>query len=167
MTRILITGMSGTGKSTVIGKLAERGHRAVDLDSDAWSAWVPADGNPTGAKPGHDWMWKEDAVARLLSEDGSGRGDPGKVLFVSGCAPNMRKFLARFDHVVLLSAPAEVLLERIASRTNNAYGKRPEEAAQVLANLREIEPKLRRIATCTIDAALPVEEVIEQLLALA
>lgn len=163
MKRILITGMSGTGKSTLVTELAARGHRAVDLDGDEWSAWVPVDGNPTGAKPGHDWMWKEESVTRLLAEEGGGRGE---MLFVSGCAPNMRNFLARFDHVVLLSAPAEVLLERIALRTNNAYGKAPEEAAQVLANLREIEPKLRRIATCEIDATRPVEEVVERVCAL-
>lgn len=161
MKRILITGMSGTGKSTLIAELAARGHRAIDLDSDAWSEWVPVDGNPTGAKSGHDWMWKEAEVTRLLSEE------KGEALFVSGCAPNMRTFLARFEHVVLLSAPAEVLLERMASRTNNAYGKAPAEAAQVLANLREIEPKLRRIATCELDATLPVDEVLEKVLALA
>lgn len=161
MKRILITGMSGTGKSTLVAELAARGQRAIDLDGDEWSAWAPADGNPTGAKPGHDWMWKEEPITRLLAEE------EGEVLFVSGCAPNMSKFLARFDYVVLLSAPAEVLLERIASRTNNAYGKAPAEAAQVLANLREIEPQLRRIATCEIDATLPVEEVVTQLLVLA
>src|ERR687897_3236226 len=46
--RILITGMSGTGKSTVVSELAARGHRAIDLDSDTWSEWVRVDGNPTG-----------------------------------------------------------------------------------------------------------------------
>lgn len=160
MMRILITGMSGTGKSTVVAELAARGARAIDLDGDAWSEWVPVDGNPTGAKPGHDWVWKEAAVTRLLAEE------EGEALYVSGCAPNMRAFLPRFEHVVLLSASAEVLLERIASRTNNAYGKAPAEAARVLANLREIEPKLRSAATCEIDAALPVDAVVKRLLAL-
>lgn len=32
MKRVLLTGMSGTGKSTVIDKLAEGGYRAVDTD---------------------------------------------------------------------------------------------------------------------------------------
>ena len=39
---MLITGMSGTGKSTVLRELGERGHRVVDTDSDDRSHWVPA-----------------------------------------------------------------------------------------------------------------------------
>jgi dephospho-CoA kinase len=39
VTKILITGMSGTGKSTVISELADRGYHAVDTDNDFWSEW--------------------------------------------------------------------------------------------------------------------------------
>src|SRR5215469_11582320 len=38
--RVLITGMSGTGKSSVIHQLAARGFDAVDLDCDEFSHWV-------------------------------------------------------------------------------------------------------------------------------
>jgi hypothetical protein len=37
MKRILLTGMSGTGKSTVTSELAVRGYKAVDLDCDTFS----------------------------------------------------------------------------------------------------------------------------------
>jgi predicted ATPase len=41
--------MSGTGKSTLISELAERGYKAVDVDADEWSEWVKLDfiGDPT------------------------------------------------------------------------------------------------------------------------
>ena len=35
MIRVLVTGMSGTGKTTVLGQLAERGYRAVDTDGSS------------------------------------------------------------------------------------------------------------------------------------
>jgi adenylate kinase family enzyme len=38
--RVLLTGMSGTGKSSLIVELAARGYKAVDVDSDEWSEWV-------------------------------------------------------------------------------------------------------------------------------
>jgi hypothetical protein len=40
MTRVLITGMSGTGKSTALAELARRGHQVVDADLSAWSIEV-------------------------------------------------------------------------------------------------------------------------------
>jgi hypothetical protein len=43
MKRILITGMSGTGKSSAIQELAARGYQAHDLDTPEWSEWVDAD----------------------------------------------------------------------------------------------------------------------------
>src|ERR671915_1040654 len=127
MKRVLLTGMSGTGKSTVIAELAARGYKAVDADDDGLSELVsvPAD-EPTGLDPGQDWVWREDRIQHLLS------ADDADVLFLSGCAPNQGKFYPQFDHIVLLTAPVHIIVERLAARTNNPYGKRPEEVARVL-----------------------------------
>ena len=89
------------------------------------------------------------------------------VLFVSGCAPNMGKFLAQFDHVVLLSAPADVIVARLGTRTNNPYGKHPDDVAGVLHNLEIVEPLLRRAADHEIDTRASLDEVVATLLQLA
>ena len=165
MKRILVTGMSGTGKSTVIGELAAHGFMAVDADTDEYSEWVEvigdtgALGSPAwGAK---DWMWREDRVQALLSTEDA------DVLFVSGCAANMRAFLPQFDHVVLLSAPADVIVERLRTRTSNAYGKDPDEVARVLELVETVEPLLRRAADHEIDTSAPLADVVTALLRLA
>jgi hypothetical protein len=67
------------------------------------------------------------------------------------------------DHVALLSAPAEVLLARIAARSDNPYGKDPAERAMVLWDLAEVEPRLRATATVEIDASAPVAAVVRRL----
>jgi hypothetical protein len=54
------------------------------------------------------------------------------VLFVQGTTRNQVLFYPRFDHIVLLSAPAEVLAERLATRATNPYGKDPAELAETL-----------------------------------
>ena len=150
MTKVLITGMSGTGKSTVLEILGARGHRTVDTDTDRWSHWVTLpDGSP-------DWIWREQAIADLLA------GHHGGNLFVAGCKSNQGKFYPQFDHIVLLSAPADVLLARIAARTNNPYGKRPEERAAILRYLAVVEPQLRATATIEIDTSAPTDQVVEQ-----
>ena len=66
--------------------------------------------------------------------------------------------------IVLLSAPADVILERIENRTTNKYGKDPGERALVLADLDSTEPRLRRTCTHEIDATKPVDEVVEALI---
>lgn len=149
--RVLVTGMSGTGKSTVLEKLAERGHSIVDTDSELWSHWVTL---PDGTT---DWVWREDAIRDLLT------GHQQGALFVAGCKSNQGKFYPLFEHVVLLSAPAHVILARIACRLNNHYGKSPEERDLILRHLAEVEPRLRATATTEIDASLPLVEVVRQL----
>ena len=112
MRRVLVTGMSGTGKSTALLELQRRGFAVVDTDEPGWTEWSDADGG---------YVWREDAMAELLSRDS------GPTLFVSGTVSNQGRFYPRFDAVVLLAAPADVLLQRIEHRTTNDYGKAAEE----------------------------------------
>lgn len=149
--RVLVTGMSGTGKSTALEMLAERGHHVVDTDSDEWSHWVRLSDGST------DWVWREEAISQLLTGHQQGK------LFVAGCKSNQGKFYPLFDHVALLSAPADVILARIATRENNPYGKSPEERNLILLHLAEVEPLLRATATVEIDASAPLAEVVQQL----
>jgi shikimate kinase len=159
MKRILLTGMSGTGKSAVIAALAALGYRAVDTDYGGLSRLVavPED-EPTGLEPGQDWVWDEDRIQELLS------ANDGEVLFLAGCAPNQGRFYPQLDHVILLTAPVAVLVERLATRTNNPYGKRPEEVARTLDLQRTIEPLLRRGASHEIDTSAPLDDVVAEVL---
>ena len=88
------------------------------------------------------------------------------MLFFSGCATNQGKFYPQFDHIVLLSAPAAVLVERLRSRTSNPYGKDPEELALVLHHLQTVEPLLRKSAHHEIDTRAPLDQVVETVLRL-
>ena len=159
MKRVLITGMSGTGKSTVVASLAARGHKAVDVDAPDYSKLVTvAEGELTGPGPGTDWVWREDRIRALLALEDT------DVLFVSGCAPNQGKFYDRFDRVVLLTAPAGVIAERLKTRTNNSFGKDAGELSRSLQLQPEIEPLLRRGADLEVDTSAPLDEVVAAIL---
>jgi hypothetical protein len=98
-----------------------------------------------------------DLVAELLSRD------DGATLYVSGTVSNQARFYSRFDAVVLLSAPVDVLLRRIETRATNDYGKAADERALVLGHVAEVEPLLRATCTHEIDATQPIADVVARL----
>jgi dephospho-CoA kinase len=146
--RVLITGMSGVGKSSLLDELAARGYRTVDTDYGDYHETV--DG---------EWLWREDRIDALLSEEGMG------LLFVQGTTRNQVQFYSRFDHIVLLSAPAEILVERLTRRTNNPYGKDPNDVAETREYLETVEPLLRESATLEVATTVPVAQVADIVLA--
>lgn len=160
MKRVLLTGMSATGKSTVIRELASRGYKAVDLDEPGWSELVHVPDEPgiSAAAPGDDWQWREDRVQKLLSTEDA------EILFIAGCATNQGEFYPQFDQIVLLSAPPLLMLERLASRTTNPYGKDPGELARILEFTQTIEPLLRRNASLEVDTSAPLDAVVKTIL---
>jgi len=147
VTVVFVTGMSGTGKSAALTELARRGHRVVETDYGGW----------TEGEAGSERLWDEHRMEALLDEHEEG------ALFISGTADNQGKFYPRFDAVVLLSAPAEVILERIAARESNEFGKQAEERELILSDLAEFEPLLRAGATAEIDTRAPLDEVVNAL----
>jgi broad-specificity NMP kinase len=151
MTRVLLTGMSGVGKSSVIGELRKRGYPAIDMDEPGWS---------TRNSEGHQ-LWCEDRLQAVLASSENDR------LFVSGCAENQVKFYPQFSHIILMSAPVDVIKQRLAGRTENRYGRSSDELAEVLDHLDWVEPLLRRDATHEIVTTMPLDDVVATVLSLA
>jgi dephospho-CoA kinase len=149
---VFVTGMSGTGKSAALAELARRGHRVVDTDYGGYAEEVPS-----SEEGGWEQLWREDRIAALLDQHDEG------VLFLSGSVANQGKFYPHFDAVVLLSAPVDVVLERVASRDANDFGKSERERRRILDDLATYEPRIRAGATVEIDTRAPLREVADAL----
>jgi shikimate kinase len=142
--------MSGTGKSSVIGELAALGYKAIDTD-DGWCEPLP-DGRQ---------RWREDAIAALLDTEDA------DVVFVAGCEENQVRFHSRFDLIILLSAPAQTMIDRLAARTGNPYGTAPGDMDRILSDLAVVEPLLRTAADHEIRTTIPLADVVTKVLGLA
>ncbi len=140
-----MTGMSSTGKSTLLVELARRGHTTVETDIDGWT---------------NEGRWDEPRMTALL--------DAHATLVVAGTVENQGVFRDRFDHVVLLTAPSDVIMQRVADRTNNPYGKTGDQRAEILGYIETVEPLLFRSASLVIDTARyeprQIADAVEQLL---
>jgi dephospho-CoA kinase len=148
MIRVLITGMSAVGKSTVARRLTDLGFKAVDVDYGGYSESVE----------GGDQHWNVARISELLATEDA------DVLFVVGCDDAQVHFYPQFDHIVPLSVSREIMLERLATRTNNPFGKTARQRAKILNDLDVYEPILRESATLEVDTSQPIDRVVEEIL---
>jgi shikimate kinase len=145
---ILVTGMSGTGKSSVLAELGRRGHPVLDTDDPGWIKQI-------GSEP----VWDLDRLNLLLDQHRAGP------LFIAGCVANQGMLYDRFDLVVLLSAPLEVILARVADRAN-PFGSTAADRIKIAADLTTFEPVLRSGADREFVTTMPVvalADLLEQL----
>jgi shikimate kinase len=146
---VLVTGMSGSGKSTVLAELKRRGHRVIDSDDPGWIV-------ETYTADGPEPVWDVDKIKALI--DGHRTG----WLFIAGCVANQGAVYDRFDAVVLLSAPVDVILDRVANRAN-PFGSTAEDRTKIANDLAAFEPLLRAGADREIVTTSPVPEVVAAL----
>jgi shikimate kinase len=140
MARVLLTGMSGAGKSTLLTAVARHGYSTVDTDYDGWELPVA--------------LWDEPRMSALLADH--------TTIAVSGTAQNQRRFYDRFEHVIYLRVPLEVLLDRVRYRTNNPYGANADQQADIGRYVAEVEPLIRRTATLELDGLLPIPALADR-----
>jgi hypothetical protein len=140
----LVEGLSGAGKSSVYEELIRRGYKAVSTDR----AWKHRD------YP----MWHQHkAVGELESLE-------PEVLFVCGSSRNRDRFLPYFTKVFNLSIDDDTMRHRLRERTNNDFGKQPEEVELMLRLNRSDEKPAGAI---DVDATQPLDQVVDELLRLA
>lgn len=146
---VLLTGMSGTGKSTVVAGLRARGIRAVDADDERLVRERPD---------------RTELRVDLLTELVTGAREP---FVLAACGDGQGALHPLVDHVVLLSAPWPVLEHRLQTRAGNPFGRTARQRERIRADLAEVEPLLRRAADTEIVTTLPVEQVVSQVAGLA
>ena len=150
---VLLTGMSGAGKTAALDALAARGHAVRDLDYDGYSVLARAPEEPVG----WEQLWDLPKVGALLDSHADG------TLFLAGTVRNQGALYDRFAAVVLLTAPPEVMLRRVETRTDNPYGKDAAGRAQIEHDIAEVEPLLRVRATHVVTTDRPLDDVVDDL----
>lgn len=146
--KILLTGIAGTGKTTVLAELQKQGYVVIDLDATGICRWKNKETQEfteygeTGRN--YDWLTKHgwycdiEKLKQLLSAI---RED--KDVFVAGISENIEELVEEFDRVFMLIAPDVVVKERLNARTNNHFAKKEEEQNFVLEHSKELLKKIK------------------------
>jgi adenylate kinase family enzyme len=168
MSFILVTGISGAGKSTARKELIHRGYEVHGIDEDGIARWVnkltgavtgrvDASARSPGFTQGNDWMVDPECVRQLAQ---SAQDRP---VFLCGAVANEIEVWNLFNTVVLLSIDEATMRDRVAQRTTNDFGKNPHELELMLKWRRTIDDDYRRYGAVIIDAMRPVAEVVDEI----
>jgi adenylate kinase family enzyme len=124
MAKVYITGVSGTGKTTLAAAFAAEGYHTVSIDEADLCLWVSKDSKtPVNYEAKldqefvdkHDWICDGNKLRDILATQ--------EDILVFGIASNQNEFLDAFDKVIVLKCNPDIFIQRIVSRVDNDFGK--------------------------------------------
>lgn len=163
----LITGVAGTGKSTVAKELRKRGYAAYDTEEGFSYHINKATGERTTypANPSPEWYAAHERVFDEKVLNNLLKNHAGEPLFIASITANQKKFYPEFDKIFLLTAPDDVITHRLGTRTNNYFGRHPLELQRVVGRHKEFDDELIESGAIRIDSTKPLQQVVESILA--
>lgn len=167
---ILVTGLAGSGKSTLRDVFAELGYESHGIDEDGLASWQHQETHEevlyTGHEPAmwhdiHHWMLRREALDAALKSPTPDR----KMRLFFGFTADIAENFASFDRVFLLEYPDDATVRnRAANRPDpNAYGKQPIELARIIADRIPFQEKARRLGATGLRCTAPIDETVAQI----
>jgi broad-specificity NMP kinase len=162
----LITGVAGTGKSTIAKELHHRGYAAYDTE-EGFSYYVDKQTGERCAypkQPSQEWydrherVFDEKVLMNLLKKHAD------EPLFICSITANQIKYYPQFDKIFLLTAPDDVITHRLGTRTNNYFGRHPLDLARVIGRHEQFDDELKAAGAVVIDSTQPLDTVADEII---
>jgi len=165
---IFVTGVTGSGKSSISKKLNELGNKAHDIEEidglfcvkDNITGQVIKNRNNRNLeeiKKGN-WVCDVKKLQELIDTEQS------ELSFYCGTARNYEEVLPLFDKVILLVASEQVTRDRLSSRVNRNYGKTKEVQDWIMTWKEQWENEIKDKGAIIVDANKNLEEVAEEVI---
>ncbi len=164
---ILITGISGSGKSAVFEELVKRGYIAYDIEEidglfsfinkETGKVAVNYDNQNLECIKKHDWICDKKKLERLISSN------KNHISFYCGTASNNDEILSLFDLVFLLIISPDTTSKRLSSR-KKIYGRKSEIRDWILSWKNWWENHMIERGAIVIDANRNLKEVTNDII---
>ncbi len=160
--KIYVTGVSGTGKTSVAKALTTEGITAIDIDY--LSHWEHAQtGERTGWEPGASDEWHESHVWLCDISELKKTLKGTQNIAVVGYASNQAEYIELFDKIFVLSVGSRTLEQRLKGRGAEDFGTHPAERARVLNWQKTFDDEMVAKGAIRIDAEQPLEKVVGEI----
>lgn len=162
-----VTGTAGTGKTTIMRALSERGVETIGVDEEpGLTTWIHKETGEV-VMPGveltdnflntHDWGCN---IALLQERIAASK----KPVVVCGSCDNVADVIKLCGKTMVLVCEPEVFLPRILQRTDNEYGKSEVAQQQILGYYKKYRDECLSLDAVPIEASNSVEEVLNEVL---
>jgi dephospho-CoA kinase len=162
---ILITGMSGTGKSTLFTELKNRGLSAIDLDEHEDLCWMyfkesgklvetEFENHNLEWVQSVEWLWDKAKLQELINKQ-------LETTYYCGSADNIEKMTALFNVIFVLQVNDEIVRARLSTRTNNNWAQTTEVQDWLLAQTHGYVKVLMSNGAIALDANQPTHMIAD------
>ena len=166
MPKIFITGSGGTGKSTIIKRLSERGYTAYDTDDMPETTRLEnLAGEPVEWPDGfvdwskYRWNWQRPAIEKLLASDDT--------VFLGAIVGNQKDFADLFDTIIALTADPATHEHRRRTRSVHTHGQDDRNIRHSIEVQAEKLKRFMAYGAIPVVNNRPLDEVVDEILAIA
>ena len=165
--KIFVTGISGTGKTTLAEYFASNGYNVIDLDHvPNLCSWIDY---KTGEKTNmsntenvdnefidtHDYVCDVRMLEEMLNQHKEN-------VIVFGVVGDNSSLTHLFDKIILLQCSPENMIQRIENRKTNYFGKNKEVKDRMLSWQPIFESLMIGTGATVVNTDCPIDEVIEK-----
>lgn len=140
-------GVSGTGKSSLSNELRRLGYETYDLDAMSDISMMLDKETRLPATYDHhndlekvqkmEWVYVRERMEDLIAKQ------KDEIAFYCGIPFNLNEILPLFNTIILLTANAETIRQRLNTRTSNDFGKTVEVQEWILKGKDKLEQEVR------------------------
>lgn len=159
---ILITGVAGSGKSTVCQELKKLGYKAHDIENmrGLFEMIDKKTGKPTKdysnhdfeKVKGHDWICNKKKLQQIIKKNSG-------LVFYCGIGSNIIDVFPFFDKVILLKANRKNTCERLTNRKSNDFGRISEVQKWIFTWKKWLEDSMIEKGAIVVNANQKLSEV--------
>ena len=162
--KIFLTGVPGTGKTTIVEQLSKEGSHAKDID--AFSSWIKKRGGKAVINEGkpnkgftdeHDWICDIQKLKEFMNQTED-------TAIIAGAPTNLKEVLGLFDEVIVLQCSPEILIHRLNTRPDefNDFGKDKETQDFILNTYKNFEKEMLEHGAVPVNADQPFKRVLKE-----
>lgn len=167
---VFITGISGSGKSTVCKALVKLGYKAYDIEAadlglfimvrkDTGEPFLDFDNADMNKVKNTDWICDREKLEKLIGEQTK------RVVFYCGVASNNKQIIPLFDQSILLKADPKAINTRLVGREGtNDYGNTEAGRQRILSYKDWFENEMLNEGLTAVDANPSILEVAKRII---